>query len=349
MADDIRIETYTVSEIRDYLYSGNKADDLCQVISPVLAWSVINNPYASGDTIIMSATYVNDEGIGAVYLIPDFLPVHNKRVFWASTLWVKHSYDGKGYGFYMLATLQESCGGEIFDSGGVPATIGIFRALGSMDLYAKSHISYLHKSINMGTLKGQLAHCLDFPRREKMRLKQHLRLSEIAQKPFRMEYVRFVDDATYSFIKKHSNSDVFLRTREMLEWIINHPTRLSCPSYDRIEKDVSFLESYSLNAIKLFEQDTLVGFYIVVAENDKLIVKYLYYDRAHYQSVFDSLLEMFLTGDYKTFSTFDDVLSEFIGGFCARTDHHDISFSLPSFFRPAPGALFQGGDGDLFI
>ena len=88
-----------------------------------------------------------------------------------------------------------------------------------------------------------------------------------------------------------------------------------------------------------------------MAASTELSVKYLYYDGAYQNEVFNSILEHIINLNVTNFSTRNPVLADYASrlNIFNKKNEIDISFSHPPQLNAEDGKLIQGGDGDSFV
>ena len=287
MEEIIRLELFSVAEVKQWLISGVSLRGLSkEVIAKQRAYAIINNPYVTDDLKIISALFVNDQVAAYTYLFPDKVRVLDengnptqKLIYWNTALYCDPIYEGRGYAFCVIGQFCELYGDDYFDLDAAPASIENLK-------YAGLHVEFLNqyqlarKSINNAGLKSKLARI-----KEKCILpigsrKRNL-LNQINSSKYSLEYVDFIDDETYDLICKHATNDLFLRSQEMLNWILTYPFMQSCPVLSRVDKDNVFSSNRKLFAfygVRVIVDNKLVGFYIYSDSEEVWYLNYLYYD-----------------------------------------------------------------------
>ena len=354
--DTTDIKLFTATELSQWLSTG-QSELLARhkVISPARALAFVNNPYILPDDPVACALLLTPEGgdtsvVAFTAAFPDM--VGNERMWWFSTLWCHPSHRGKGYPLALVGSLAEVYGPEhCLDTLGAAETVEIFRFLGHQ-------VSYLHEhrfgsKVQRQGLRGNL---LFFREQLKSTLRKHsgTALNTIRHTPYTLQYTNHLDDTTYQFIQQHAAADLFPRTRQMYDWIMQYPLKRRAPLPDRTASQGLFGDSdplYWISGVKVLFQGETVGFYIIRNAESDLSIKYLYYDEAHRQQVFTSIAEHIIQLGNSCFSTRHPELADFIQHSRLYSRHRiaDISLSCPPSFTLPPNAISQGGDGDCFV
>lgn len=348
--NSIIYKVYTISELREWL-TDNKQNGLSEyAIAPIRANAFINNPCAKEDDPAVVVAFDGDRPIGYSAVFADeYVEGNTKgRLYWGSTEWIEPEYRGKGIAGKMMRTLKDAVDIERY--------IGLDSSVASIKLDQKQGANILYydriryQLISNRSLKGRiLSRYIACNNRKQMK--------RLEQYDYHNQYVSFVDEQTYSFIEAHAECDLILRQRKMFDWILRYPFRVSTHGDIRAMKDVCefgcLRSEFTLDAIKVFVGNQLIGFYIVSQTNKDRSLRYLYYDEAHRDEVFASVtLNLMKKGVEKIFFM-SDALQEFMHQHgikhLNRTSFTDnIALTLPPNMTVDKNLHIQGGDGDMF-
>ena len=243
--ESVEIKTYSAKELLQWLNTGHSTPFGPKgVISPSRALAFANNPYVDPDDPIACALFVaTPSGQPALVAYTAAFPdmVGNQRVWWFSTLWCHPEHRGKGYPLALVGTLAEHYGPEnCLDTMGAAETVEIFRFLGHQ-------VSYLHEhrfgsKIQRSGFRGDILY-----QREQLRtfLRRHnaQALRAINHSTYTLQYIDLIDDDTYSLIQRQSANDLFPRTRETFNWILQYPLKHCTPLPHRTSSRGLFGES----------------------------------------------------------------------------------------------------------
>ena len=348
MEEDIRLELFTVQQVRDWLKTGVGERGLSEeVISRTRAWSIIHNPYATDDLNIVSAIFVNDEVAAYTHLFPD--ESRGERMYWNTTLYCNPKYEGRGYAAIVIGQFCELYGERYFDLDAVQESIANLKFNGLNVEYVPQYI-LSGKAIRGNGFKAKLARL-----REQISLACTTRKSalirDINSAEFSIKYAPFVSDDIYAFIKEHSTNNVFLRSQEMFNWILNYPLMQDSPVEERVERDSVFTSTRAgsqMYGVEVYVQTQLVGFYILNACDTSMDVSYIYYDPQYIREVFLSIAEHILHYESQKVMLSHKPLLEFLLRYklFSKNSMRMKSFSYPLGFVYDASKEMQSGDGD---
>ena len=348
MEEDIRLELFTVQQVRDWLKTGEGERGLSEeVISRTRAWSIIHNPYAMDDLNIVSAIFVNDEVAAYTHLFPD--ESRGERMYWNTTLYCNPKYEGRGYAAIVIGQFCEIYGERYFDLDAVQESIANLKFNGLQVEFVPQYI-LSGKAIRGNSFKTKLA-----------RLSEQISLAcstrktalirDIKAADYRIKYAPFVSDDVYAFITEHSTNDVFLRSQEMFNWILNYPLMQDSPVEERVERDSVFSSTRAgsqMYGVEVYVQAQLVSFYILNVCDASMDVSYIYYDPMYTREVFLSVAEHILHYESPKVMLSHKPLMEFLQGYKLFTKNikRMKSFSYPKGFVYDATKEMQSGDGD---
>ncbi len=354
MEENVQIRCFTVGDVKRWLYHNDAPQGLSeQVIAKARAHAIIHSPYAEDAMEVICALYVNDELAAFTCVYPDKLTRPQEQlIYWFTTLWVEPKYRGRGFAYCVMGQLCEIHGDICFDLDGAPETVQTLQMLGLHRVHQNQYI-LTNKSINTNTLRGKLAKTkedinLRLNKKEMILKKQYTKCD------YKLEYVSFIDDTTYEFIRENSQNDVFLRSKEMLNWIIQYPIAQSSPLFRRVESDTQFSSttpSKQLFATKVLKNKQLIGFYIIGSGTEGLHVTYLYFNPKYKIDVFYSLAEHVIHFKSKRVVSMNKELIDFLASYhlYSKYEVYEKSFSYPSHFIYDNTKSIQAGDGDNMV
>ena len=348
MEEKIRLELFTVRQVRQWLQTGVGERGLSEkLIARTRAWAIVNNPYATDDLNIISAIFVNDEVAAYTYLFPD--DNKGERIYWNTTLYCAPQYEGRGYAAIVMGQFCELYGECYFDLDAARASVENLKFVGLQVNYVDQYV-LSNKSIRTTTLRGRLAALAQRIRILCTSRERQLR-HQIAAANYRLEYVNFVDDATYAFIAAHATNDLFLRSQAMFNWILAYPFMQESPLSHRVERDTQFTSTrrtFRFYAVRVLVDDQLVGFYILNHSREVQYLNYLYYDEAYAESIFLSIAEHILLFHAPKFFTANKACADFVAQYrlYPKREVFRKSFSHPQSFVYDPTRFIQAGDGD---
>lgn len=348
MEENIRLELFTVQQVRQWLMTGKGERGLSdEIISRTRAWSIIHNPYATDDLNIVSAIFVNDEVAAYTHLFPD--EQAGQRIYWNTTLYCAPKYEGRGYAAIVIGQFCELYGEHYFDLDAATASIANLKFCGlTVDFVSQYILS--DKAIRGTSLKAKLARIAE--RLSKCFTSRRSTLQkEIYSAKYSIKYAPFLSDDVYAFIQNHSTNDVFLRSQEMFNWILNYPLMQDSPLEERVERDSVFTSTRAgsqMYGVEVYVQRQLVGFYILNVCDASMDVSYVYYDSKYFREVFLSVAEHILHYKSPKVMISHRPLLEFLLEYklFTKNSQRTKSFSYPQGFMYDSSKTMQSGDGD---
>lgn len=353
MEEQIDLKLFTVADLKNYFIHNQSVDLLTdEVITCARAIATIHNPYVTDDMAVVSALFVNRKVVAYTYVFPDKLTRPDKLIFWNTVIYVDKQYEGRGFAYIVIGQMVELYGPNYFDLDAVTASQENLRFAGLQVDYVDQY--YLEqKHINTSSLRGKMAAVV-----EQLRLKYISKEKELRRLingfDYQLRYVNYIDDKTYAFIQAHSQHDLFLRSRDMFNWILTYPFAVESPVGERV-KDPCYFRSvppcFRHYAVQVWYKNQLVGFYILRDTAKELYLEYLYLEGDYEQMVFASIAEHIVQFRRHCFFTADERLAQWINDYrlFAHYGIYHKSFSHPKDFEWTIKQRIQAGDGDNII
>lgn len=348
MNEKIDLKLYSVADLKNYFFHNKPVKLLSdEIISRTRAWSIIHNPYATDDLYVVSALFVNDEIAAYTHLFPD--EQDGQRIYWNTTLYCAPKYEGRGYAAIVIGQFCEIYGEYYFDLNAAAASVVNLKFCGLIVDYVPQYV-LSEKAIRGNSLKAKIARLQERFTYACTSRKRAL-LNEIHDTDYSLRYTKFVDDHLYDFIRAHSANNLFLRTREMFNWILQYPLILDCPIIERVEQDSQFSSNKQgarISGVEVYNNRSLIGFYILNTSSSKVDVTYLYYEPKYEREVFLSISEHVLQFDAPQVVMTDERLCAFLQQYKLYTKSIELmkSFSHPQGFNYDKSKTLQSGDGD---
>ena len=339
------LKIYTVKDLREWLENNRPAEGLSErVIAPTRAWAIIHNPYVKDEDAIVAAIFEDGELAAYTASFPDMLD--GKRVWWASTLYCYPKFTGKGYGLIVVGSLMEAHEPDLtYDRWAAKETVEIFNHFGYQTTYTNRY--YLSdRKIDTGSLKGKMAYCVQ-------ELKKCLHpWSKASKANYTMQYAEHIDDEAYAFMKAHKSNDLWLREKDMLNWIVEYPF-YECGKRKAEGGKCIFgdeARTYEYKIAKVYVGEDLQGVYILRRHDDELGVVYLYYTYEKREVVFESIIDGIIAQHPKSFVTENEYLFERVRDrlYFPKIEEERVSLSLPNNNKEFANFTLQLGDGDCF-
>ena len=348
MNEKIDLKLYSVADLKDYFFHNKPVELLSdEIISRTRAWSIINNPFSTDDLYVVSALFVNEEIAAYTHLFPD--EQDGQRIYWNTTLYCAPKYEGRGYAAIVIGQFCELYGEHYFDLNAADASVANLKFCGLNVEYVPQYI-LSGKAISGKGLKAIGAKLLE--RITYIRTNQKKRLlQEIANATYTLKYTTFLDNNVYTFIKEHSANNVFLRSKEIFNWILTYPLMQKSPLIKRVVKDSEFTSTratFRLYGVEVYDNEQLIGFYILNVSEKSVDVSYIYYNSEQEDTVFLSIAEHILKFNKPRLIVTDERLLQFIQSYkiFTRTSKYMKSFSYPHGFVYDASKTMQSGDGD---
>lgn len=350
------VRIYTIQDVAEWLMEGKDNGLSETVISKPRAWAFLNNPYASPSMPAAAALFEEGEVKGYAAVFPERFEGINPMVYWGSTYFVDSTMRGKGCGIKILSALQESLDGIYATTQTPVSSSAIFKKLGAEETWfpefwlklqrnnpARGKHNWLKQGLNR-------VYAVLFQKRNRL-------MRWCDSFCFQLEYCSFVDDETYSFISNHRDTDLLLRSKEMLNWMLRYPFLQNRVLEKEVKPNSNYFScqksGFQQYAVKVMNNaGELVGFYIFKHCEGEVNLLYLY-ARAEFE-------EMVMASFYKHLLKMEIVRLRTtklgLVSFFRRNALPVISMVESRLNLCAPKSLgvpekatIQGGDGDMFV
>lgn len=350
------LKLYSVKDLKAWIEEGVSGNGLSeQIITKTRAYAIIHNPFVTDEMPVVASLWVSGEVAAFVAAFPEQLQRPDCMTHWFHSLYVAPQHEGKGYGLIVLGSLMEQYGDDpIFDLDAVKTSVEILSYLG-LKSGTFTQYDFRNKMIHRDSVKGALAYRYNQWQRYLQSSKSLKNLRKaIKESVYSLQYERFVDQEAYDFMVSHSEGDVFLRKREMFNWMLGYPFVHEAPLMERVREKILFSSSkvwQRYYVVKVYVQSTLVGVYILCNSSTMLTLSYLYYDTDYQKDVLLSIAEHVLRLGNQRFATSNAVVADFIknNGLFAIAKTTDTSFCYDERYEELAHRNIQGGDGDMIL
>lgn len=343
--------TFTIADLEDWLIHNVDNGLSDAIIARPRAYAFINNPHARKDDVVIAAVFDGDRAIGytAAYAEKWVRPALQDRYFWGSTQWLEPEYRGKGASWNMMRQIKDAANDKYIALDSTVASCRLDQKQGSRILY---YPRYFYVLDNMQTSFRSLF------KRVWVKHKNQRALKAIRQIRFQNKYVNFIDDKTYKFITTHSGNDLFLRSRDFLNWQLQYPFIIPVAQDSHIMKDTCQFSAYAHTryhcCVQVWDNISLVGFYVLHFHNGVCTIAYLYYESSKQEYVFASVISTMFYWHVVKIQTFNKDIVAFWkeNNFQNINSKHcidQISLTIPQEFDVDEDLCIQGADGDMFI
>ena len=342
------LKLYTVAQLKDWLEHNHPAEGLSeQIIAPSRAWAIAHNPYVKDDDPVAAAIFVDGENAAYVTAFPDL--IRDQRNWWFSALWCDPKHQGKGYGLIVIGSLAEKYGEEyILDRWGAQETLEIFKHFGAQVTYTPRYI--FGNKINRQTTKGKLVHFI----RSAQKFMHKLIEARFKNEEYTLHYLSYIDDETYSFLATHRDNDLFQRTQQMLNWIVQYSFTQACILIESTAATTAFAPAKAMSnqmyAVQVRDNEMVIGFYILKHTEEDLHILYLYYDAEAANKVFASIRDHVRRMRAKQVITDNEELANYIRKniYFPKARKMQVHFAYPASLNVQSSITLQYGDGDGF-
>lgn len=349
--ENIIYRLYTIAELRDFVLHNKEIVGLSYtLIARTRAYALVHCPYVKDDDVAISAVFNDEQAIGYTAIFPEIFakPDLCETYYWGSTQWLEPEYRGKGISGKMMRLLKDAIKDRYLGLDSSIASIKLDQKQGSEVFYYPRYF-FLFSRDNI-SLRGKLKQW--FVQKNNKTAKAKAEKYEYTNR-----YVNFIDDATYEFIKNHSESYLFLRKKEIFNWQLLYPFLMPKGDDVHLEKDPcnfgSYVSSQWVKAVQVTVKEAMVGFYVLKCVNGVCTVMYLYLDEEYHDNVYASLVVNMLQANVTKIRTFSKSLFDFarslgVGNLNKSHFVEDVSLTMPPEWVKNQDLQVQGGDGDMF-
>lgn len=336
--DDIEVKHFTVEQIRNWLVHNKSVEGLTsEVIRPAFAWALIHHPNVCDNDPMVAAVYDNGILAAATCASPEYMVkptiVDNgkpKRVWWFPMLWVKPEYRGKGYGLVVIGSLAEIYGMDCaWTVWAVKESIEIFEFLGCKTYYFPHY--FMNERHFPASVRGKLGAL----RQGAIKWWYNKKKPALSHYEYSLRYLNNVDDESYEFICRNSNNNVFLSSKEILNWELQYPWYLSMPLSSRVPKDGKYFQEiqplFQYSFVQVWSNDRLVGIYRFIRDESGISIDLIFYDPKDSEIVYASIVEHLQHLHVTHFDTEDGELAKYVQKFIyfpiCKTESESLSIS----------------------
>lgn len=341
---------YKINQLSNCLLHNRINDGKDDMITYQRAWSLINNPDANDDDIVLSIVLDSGRVIGytAIFAEEFKKPFADQRFYWGTTQWLEPNYRGKGISAKMMLLMKEAIHHRY---------LGLDSSIASCKLDQKQGYKIVYYPRYFFQWKTPKNTLLSWIKEKYVQYMNRKSMKLLLRYDYTNRYIPTIDNKTYDFIRSHSQGDLFLRSQEMLNWVLHYPFLCAIDNDAHAEKEKcefgSYVNEFEMKAIQVYVENQLRGVYIYSIVDGIFKVLYLYYDEQYSEQVFASLVVKALQRNVMQFRTFNRALYDFMGrigikNMNSRYTIDQISLTLPPNVEVDQSLAIQGGDGDMF-
>ena len=344
---------YTAKDVREWIENGAKNGLSEQVISRTRAYALLNRPCAQEDDVLVVSAKDGEKVVGFTAIFPEKLERPDMWIATGTTLWVNPDYADEFVGYNLVKQLWEAYPNHtVIGTDVVPAAAVIDKLLGATILKYERKAFVFRRSIEVHSLRNVASLLLE-PFRKFRQSKAIKQILASIPSNVRVRACEMIDAETYAFIQVHSTNDTFLRTREMLNWILRYPFSVENPLMARAGKGMAFSDQttkYRDCLLQVYENDALIGIVLLAERENDMHVKMLYTDNAHQETVYALIVEAMLNSGAELLFTLYPQLNAYLEAhqMALRTNKAELLFTYPKTLKPLAPFVLQGADGDMF-
>ncbi len=349
----IDYKTYSAKDVRAWLENGANNGLSENIISRTRANALAHCPCVKDDDVLVVSAKDGEKVVGFTAIFPEKLERPDRWIATGTTLWVNPDYADEFVGYNLVQRLWGSypeyavIGSEVS-----PAAAVIDKLLGAAILKYERKAFVFRRSIEVQSLRNVASLLLE-PFRKCRQRKVIMRIVASIPNNMHIRACDAIDAGTYEFIKAHSFKDTFMRSREMLNWILRYPFSVENPLMERAKKSMQFsdqIAKYCNHFLQIYADDTLVGVVLLTERNSALHVKMLYTDDAHQEAVYALIVAaMHKSGAEQLLSIYPQLNAYLESHQVAlRMNKADLIFTHPRTLEINTPFILQGMDGDMF-
>jgi GNAT superfamily N-acetyltransferase len=350
------IRIYSIQDLTDWLMDGKENGLSDAVISKPRAWAFANNPFAIPTTPVAAVLFQEGEMKGYAAVFPERFEGIAPTVYWGSTFFVDDSMRGKGCGVKILSALQESLDGVYATTQTPVSSSAIFKKLGAGEVWFPEYWLKLQRNNPTKGKHSVLKQGYNRLNAVLFQKRNHL-LRWCESFHFQLEYVSFIDDETYLFIRQHQGKDLLMRSKEMMNWMLRYPFLQNVVLEKEVKKGSNYFScnksDFQQYAVKVLnETGELVGFYMFKYNEGEVNLLYMYYTPDSKEMVMASFYKHLLKMEIVRLRTSSSELVAFFKRNAlpvVNTSESRLNLCAPKVLAIPEGVTIQGGDGDMFV
>ncbi len=349
----IEYHQHTAKDVRDWLEDGANNGLSENIISRTRANALAHCPCVKDDDILVVSAKDGEKVVGFTAIFPEKLARPDMWIATGTTLWVNPDYADEFVGYNLVQRLWGSypeyavIGSEVS-----PAAAVIDKLLGAAILKYERKAFVFRRSIEVHSFRNFASLLLE-PFRKCRQRKALKRVLASIPSNLRVRACETIDAETYAFIQTHSTNDTFLRSCEMLSWILRYPFSVENPLMERAKKSMQFSDQivkFRNSFLLVCADDALVGVVLLAERNSAMHVKMLYTDDAHQEAVYALIVEaMHKSGAEQLLSLYPQLNAYLEAHQVAlRANNAEFLFTYPKSLKSLTPFVLQGADGDMF-
>lgn len=350
---DVKYITYSVAEVRSWLYEGADNGLSEQIISKVRANAIIHNPYVKEDMVVVVAAKDDNKVVGYTAMFPECLVSPNETLTVPTTLYADTNYASEFIGYNVTKLLHDTAEGRhvIGTDMAKEATL-IDRLLGLKLNYIDRFRFVIRRTFRIRTLRNLVSWLIE-PYRCSIQKRLVNKVVNTIPNSIRVQYTNFIDEELYQFICEHSTNDIFLRSQQMLNWILHYPFTVDASMTDCAEEPNIFgahIKNRRLDVVKVYNNNQLIGLYALRMHANCADLMMLYTIDSENEYVYALILKHIFQLEVEHFRSIYKSLNKYIINSNVALKHYteSVVFTYPTTLKIDPTKQLQGMDGDMF-
>ena len=351
--DKIQYHTYTVADLKAWIMRGENNGLSERIISLPRANALMHCPYVKDDDDVVVAAMDGDTIVGYTAIFPEHLLRPDMWIATGTTLWVNPNYADDFVGYHLVERLWQSYPQySVIGSDVARPAAMIDKLLGASILKYERHRFVFRRNIQVHSLRNLASKLLE-PYRTYHQRRALGRVMAMIPSNIRVIARDIVDAEAYDFICAHSESDTFVRSREMLNWILRYPFSVENSLVKYTVKSNAFSDqvvSSSNQFLQIYLADTLIGIVMLGSRGNDMHVKMLYTDASHSEVVYALIVKVMMNSCAEQLYTLYPELTAFIVSHHVALRHtvQPLLFTYPKSIKCLAPFVLQGIDGDMF-
>lgn len=350
----IEYHQHTAKDVRAWLDKGVNNGLSENIISRTRANALAHCPCVKDEDVLVVSAKDGEKVVGFTAIFPEKLERPDMWIATGTTLWVDPNYGDDFVGYNLVQRLWQSYPDYAVIGSDVakPAAL-IDKLLGAKILKYERSAFVFNRKVGVRSLRN-FASLLIEPFRKYRQLKAILRVVASIPQTIRVSACDVIAAEAYAFIKEHSITDTFLRSRDMLNWILRYPFSVENPLIARAKKSMQFSDqasSFGNKLLQIYDANQLVGIVLLGLRGKDMHVKMLYTEEQHREIVFALIVEAMLHTSAEQLWSLYPALNAFITskGVSLKTYNRDFLFTYPKSLKSLEPMVLQAFDGDMFV
>lgn len=350
----IDYKTYSAKDVRAWLDKGVNNGLSENIISRTRANALAHCPCVKDEDVLVVSAKDGGKVVGFTAIFPEKLERPDMWIATGTTLWVNPNYGDDFVGYNLVQRLWQAYPDYAVIGSDVakPAAL-IDKLLGAKILKYERSAFVFNRNVEVHSLRNFASMLLE-PFRKYRQRKAILRVVDTIPNTIRVSARDVIDAETYEFIKAHCATDTFLRSRDMLNWILRYPFSAENSLPHRALKTNRFSDqasSFNNKLLQIYDTNQLVGIVLFGLRGKDMHVKMLYTEEQHREIVFALIVESMLHTSAEQLWSLYPALNAFITskGVSLKTYNRDLFFTYPKSLKSLEPMVLQAFDGDMFV